>query len=112
MRSRRRSRRWRAWRSGGEVLVSVAEDALRVDRVIAAVAERVAAQQAPDREHHPAGYAFALNRLDGIARASGLVLASPRQKWREDSAIQGYWRAHQGPRGARQTTRRGGVVAL
>ena len=56
------------------------EDALGLDGVIAAVAERVAAQDTPRRQHEPAEYAVPLDRLRGVVRARRLVLAPARQQ--------------------------------
>src|SRR4051794_17002559 len=56
------------------------EQALGFDGVVAPVAEGVAPQDAPRRQHQPAKYAELLQRGDGVGRARGLVLAAPRQR--------------------------------
>ena len=64
------------------------KQALGLDRIEAAVAERIAAQQTPPRQHQPAEYAEATNRLHRIGRAGGLVLAAPRQSGGDHPLVQ------------------------
>ena len=56
------------------------EDALILDRVKAAVAERVAAQQPPGGEHQAAGHTELANRVHRVTRARRLVLAATRKR--------------------------------
>src|SRR5689334_20865111 len=73
----------RGWRmlartNTGLVGGSVAEQSLALDRVDAAVAERVAAQHPPGRQQRSTQDAEGANGLDGILRARRMVLAPRR----------------------------------
>src|SRR5436190_413208 len=79
------------------------EQRLLLDRVPPAVAPGIAAQQSPGGQHQPTEYAELANRLEGVGRASRLVLAAARQAGRDPAAV--------GPNGradgaARPATRR------
>ena len=61
--------------------------ALRGHGVIAAVAERIAAQQAPGRENGAAQYAVRADRLHRVGRAGRVVLAAARQRRRDHPLV-------------------------
>src|SRR3954454_5859584 len=65
-----------------------AEQALGLDGVESAVAPRVAAQDPPPGQDDSTQYAVALDGLDGVGRARGLVLAARRQRRRDEGAPQ------------------------
>src|SRR5689334_13189049 len=73
---------------------AVTEDALLVDRVVAPVAPRIAAQQPPSREDQPAQYAVLLNGLRGVVGAAWLVLAARRQQRGRDPLVEADRRDH------------------
>ena len=78
---------------------AVAEQRLGRDRVVAAVAERVAAQQPPAGQHGAAQYAVALDRLHRVVRAGRVVLAAARQRRRDHALVErGSGRARCGAR--------------
>ena len=58
------------------------------DRVVAAVAERVAAQQPPAGQHGAAQYAVALDRLHRVRRAGRVVLAAARERRRDEALVE------------------------
>ena len=80
------------WYSAGSTGPTAQREAVR-DRVEAAVAEGVAAQQAPGGEQEAADDAEALDRLDRVGRAGRLVAAAPGSR-RGDPALVG---ARSGP---------------
>ena len=75
------------WRRGRVFPRRTAEQGLGCHGVVATVAERVAAQQAPRREQGAAQYAVGLNRLHRIGGARGVVLAPARQSGRDDALV-------------------------
>ena len=86
-------------RRGGAALARLEQRLVR-DRVVAAVAERVAAQQAPAREHEAARRAVGAHRLDGVVRAGRQVLAAPRQQRRDEALVEADRREQEGAHGA------------
>src|SRR6185436_4658975 len=70
------------------------EQALGLDRIKAAVAERIAAQKAPPCQHQPAEYAEATDRLHRVHRARRLVLAPAREGGGDHGLIQADRRDH------------------
>src|SRR4051794_32540393 len=58
------------------------------------MAQGVAAQQAPTGQDDAAEYAVPRDRLYGVARARGLVLAAPRQRRRDEALIEADGRQH------------------
>ena len=64
------------------------EHSLGLDRIVSAVAPRVAPQQAPPREHQAPKYAVLPHRFDRVARARGLVLAAPRDRRRDQPLVE------------------------
>src|SRR5207244_1949102 len=60
------------------------EHPLRLDRIVSAVAPRIAPQQPPPGQHETAQKAIPPDRLDGVARARRLVLAAPRKRRRDE----------------------------
>src|SRR5205807_9463559 len=65
-----------------------AEQALGLDRVVAAVAPGVAAQHAPAGEDEAAERAVSPDRLDRVARAGGVVLAVRSQRGRHHQLVE------------------------
>ena len=65
-----------------------AEEALRLDRVEAAVAPRVAAQQPPRGEHQPAQYAELPDRLRRRRASRSARTAAPRQRRRDHALVE------------------------
>ena len=59
-----------------------------LDRVIAAVAEGVAARQAPGGDYQPTRSAELTDGLGRVGRAGGLVLAAPRQGGRDQALVE------------------------
>src|SRR5437868_11975486 len=63
------------------------EETLILDRVVAAVTPRVAAQQPPAGQDQAPEYAEAADRLRGVGRAGGLVLAAAREERRDHALV-------------------------
>src|SRR3954447_6682875 len=59
------------------------------DRLVAALAERVAAQQAPAGEDRAAHDAELANRLFGVGGARRVVLAAPPQVRQDEASVKG-----------------------
>src|SRR5688572_27218011 len=59
---------------------------------MAAVAERIAAQKAPRRQHEAANRAERPHRLDGVRGAGRLVLAAPREQGGDKPLVEPYGR--------------------
>ena len=72
---------WKSWRRRSRCAVwrrARAEQALRLDGIEAAVAERVAAQYAPPGQDEPTQYAVPLDRLDRVLEQLGSYLQRVR----------------------------------
>ena len=72
----------------GDPRASVLKQRARLDRVVAAVAERVAARQAPGGEDRAAHDAELADRLRRVGRAGRLVLAAARQGGRDEALVE------------------------
>ena len=73
---------------GGPAASSRVKERARLDGVVAAVAERVAARQAPGGQDRAADDAQLANRLHGVGRAGGLVLAAARERRRDQALVE------------------------
>src|SRR4051812_47103 len=77
------------------------EQSLALNRVVAAVAPRVAAQDPPTGEHRATDHAVRADGLDRVRRARRMVLAALRQRGRQEPLVRA-------DRKERQLTERGG----
>src|ERR1035438_8939172 len=64
------------------------EDSLGLDGIVTAVAPRVAPEQPPPGEHHALKYAVLPDRVYGVVRAGGLILAAPGNGRRDEPAVE------------------------
>src|SRR5689334_22107287 len=76
------------------------EHSLGLDRIVSAIAPRIAPKQAPPRKHQAPKYAVPLDRLDRVAGARRLVLAAPRDRRRDEALVGDDRGRHQAPQEA------------
>src|SRR5690242_11223677 len=74
---------WRTLAKNTGLVGNGAEQRLRRDGVVAAVAEGIAAQQPPGRQHRTSHQTIAADRLDGVLRARRVVFAATREGGRD-----------------------------
>lgn len=63
------------------------KEPLGFNRIVSAMAPRIAPQQPPRRQHEAPQYAVLAHRLYRVARACRLILATPRQGWRDQALV-------------------------
>ena len=80
--------------------VAALEERLVRQRVVAAVAPGVAAQQAPARQHEPAQRSVGPHGLDRVVRARRQVLAAARERRRDEALVEADRREYEGAHGA------------